>query len=570
MKGQAIKHKAAKIIRKTPYLNSAAKKVKGKLVNYVDNSRKQQEIYNLATHFPTIEDYYRQQTSKLSNTGPLISVLLPTYNTPEPFLRECIDSIIMQSYPRWELCIADDASTDNRTREVLKEYEKKDKRIRIVFREKNGHISKASNSALEQANGDFVALMDHDDILWPNALFVVAQTIQDNPDVDHIYTDEDKIDGTGKVHSYPFLKPDFSPEFLESCNYITHFSCIRTSLMKEIGGFRAGYEGAQDWDLFIRIAEKTDRIVHIPQILYSWRIHEASTASDTDAKPYVYEAQLKLLEDHLKRTKAKGQVETGIIKQHRTIKYEPAPDSKLEVIVYDISSSSQAYRFIESISKHKAGCEIDVTYIVPDHVSADDIAAKHNELMPHCVCVCVRAVEVMEVLDSSKAEYLCAISANIYVSSDNWAKILLAEIQRPGIGFVGPVLLSNETTIYSAGLGLGYGSGVQNMLSGMPFDDPHYTRGLYARSRRNVTALNCGVFAVTKNTVQKFPKALNVISMMKLASESGLRNVYTPYIKCIVTPAYIDTCSEVVAADYQDPMLNPNFKKDAGTMEVVA
>jgi glycosyltransferase involved in cell wall biosynthesis len=210
----------------------------------------------LNSFFPTIHDYYRQQHDATLQEGPLISILLPTYNTPEAYLRECIESIIIQSYPRWELCIADDNSKDKQVVRIIKEYQEQDDRIKLIERPVNGHISEATNSALTLASGEFVGLMDHDDTLWPNALYEIVCVIHENKTVDFIYSDEDKIDSTGKLHSYPFLKPDFSPEFLESCNYITHFSCIRRTVMESAGGFRKGYEGAQDWDLFIRITEK--------------------------------------------------------------------------------------------------------------------------------------------------------------------------------------------------------------------------------------------------------------------------------------------------------------------------
>src|SRR5690606_32657433 len=155
-------------------------------------------------------------------------------------------------------------------------------------REKNGHICKASNSALKLAKGEYVALLDHDDILWPNALYEEVKSINSNPSVDFIYTDEDKIDLDGKSHVNPFFKPDWSPEFLRSINYITHFSVIRRKLVNKVGGFRPGYEGAQDWDLFLRVSRQTSNIHHIPTVLYSWRKSENSTAQQPSAKDYAY------------------------------------------------------------------------------------------------------------------------------------------------------------------------------------------------------------------------------------------------------------------------------------------
>lgn len=178
------------------------KSVKKKIIDRIDFERSQQEIYNVANFYPTIQEYVSQQHADLKNS-PLISILLPTYNTPIQYLRECIDSILIQSYGNWELCIADDNSPDRKVVEVIKEYQHKDKRIKLVERKKNGHISESTNSALRIASGEFVALMDHDDVLWPNALYEMVKVINKSPDVDLIYTDEDKIDGGGAVQQIP-------------------------------------------------------------------------------------------------------------------------------------------------------------------------------------------------------------------------------------------------------------------------------------------------------------------------------------------------------------------------------
>lgn len=258
----------------------------------------------LERNYPSSELLDRQQqiASKLVHK-PLISILVPTYNTDISLLRECIESVIEQSYSHWELIIVDDCSPNREVREIIKEYANRDKRIKYKFRKKNGHISKASNSALKMATGEWVGLLDHDDFLWPNALFEVSQSLVANPRVDMIYTDEDKIDEIG-VHFDPQFKPDWSPMTLLSCNYITHFLVARKALVQKVGGFREGYEGAQDYDLILRLSENTNNIIHIPKILYSWRAWENSTASGVEeVKPYAYIAGEKALNDALRRRK---------------------------------------------------------------------------------------------------------------------------------------------------------------------------------------------------------------------------------------------------------------------------
>ena len=253
-----------------------------------------------------------KEISKKMNYQPKISFLMPTYNSPHRFLKMNIESVINQIYQNFELCISDDNSSDHRVRDIIKEYAKKDKRIKYVFRKENGHISLASNSALKIAKGKYIALLDHDDILYPNTLSECIKELNRHPDADFIYTDEDKID-THEIRFEPHFKPDWSPETLLSGNYITHLAFIKKKLVDQVCGFRIGYEGAQDFDLFLRVTEHTNKIYHIPQILYSWRSVETSTASknsNTKAE-YAYKNGVKCLEDAFKRRGLKAHVEIG-------------------------------------------------------------------------------------------------------------------------------------------------------------------------------------------------------------------------------------------------------------------
>lgn len=553
---------AKKIANSNPHTKRFAQKLKKQVFQFVED-RNRREIYNVSSFYPTITEYYYQQKDS-KGKDPLISILLPTYNTPEVFLRECIDSIVTQSYANWELCIADDNSPDPRTVEIIKEYQKLDKRIKLVERKENGHISLATNSALEIAKGEFVALMDHDDVLWPNALYEMIQVIRKNPKVDLIYSDEDKIDGTGKIHSYPFLKPKFSPEFLESCNYITHFSCIRTSLMNEIKGFRKGYEGAQDWDLFIRIGEKTNNIIHLPKIIYSWRIHEGSTASDTDAKPYVYEAQLKLLEDHVSRQGKKAEVVTGIIRQHRTVKYEPTKGSSLTVVVKG-SDTTDVIKTLQSIEGVAAGAPYDIV-VVGDVASADEYKASSSSAKS------VKVVAKLAASDIDKSgSTILEIKAGVVIISEGWARLALADSQIDGVAIVYPVIFGDDrATILAAGYGIGYGeTGVEPMLKGMPLQDDHYTRGLYAKSRRNISAGSNVAFVTSRALYRdKIVDTEDFIGLNLALLKDGKRHIYSPYIQVVSSEAL-----EAQTGPYEnhsDEYLNDSFEKSNGRMEVKA
>lgn len=258
------------------------------------------EIYQ-ARFNPTLSDL--KLISEKSNSlsyKPKFSILLPTYKSNPKWLIEAIRSVQSQAYPIWELCIADDGSNDPGIRSILSAFSSYDKRIKVVFREKNGHISEASNSALEMASGDFVVLLDHDDKLSPQALFRLAEALNNDEKIDVIYSDEDKLQHDG-VRAEPTFKPKWSPEYLLSFMYTGHISAFRTKLVRSVGGFRKGFEGSQDYDLMLRVTEKTEKIHHIPEILYHWRAHNESVAGNLDSKPYAFKAAKEAIQSAINR-----------------------------------------------------------------------------------------------------------------------------------------------------------------------------------------------------------------------------------------------------------------------------
>ena len=237
---------------------------------------------------------------------PLISLLIPVYNIGKTYLEECLESILNQTYQNFEIILVDDCSTNEETLETLKKYEQNAK-ITVKYRKENGHISRATNDALKLAKGEFVGLIDNDDVISSHALYEVVKVLNEDKTWDLIYSDEDKLNLDG-LRCDPNFKSDFAPDTLLSSNYICHFTVLRKSIMDEIKGFRVGYEGAQDYDLFLRFTEKTNRIKHIPKILYHWRMVPGSTSMVIDNKNYALERGQKALEDALKRRKIKGQV----------------------------------------------------------------------------------------------------------------------------------------------------------------------------------------------------------------------------------------------------------------------
>lgn len=327
----------------------------------INNYNKSYKIYlkeNKLTPQKLLEEIEIVKSLKLK---PKISILMPTYNPPIKFFKKNIDSVINQIYQNWELCIADDNSTNKKVRKIILDYSKKDKRIKYIFREKNGHISQSTNSALDISTGEFVVLLDHDDILYPNSLSECVKIINNYTDIDLIYTDEDKID-TNNRRFEPHFKPDWSPETLLSGNYITHLACIRKKIIEKIGKFRVGYEGAQDLDLFLRISQITDKIYHIPKILYSWRTVKTSTASaNSNAKSeYAYQNGVKAVIDFLKNKNLIAKVEIG--EGRGLYRYIIENKNKqIDFFIVDTKIGNSTTHLIQKIKKTFPGSIIEIS-----------------------------------------------------------------------------------------------------------------------------------------------------------------------------------------------------------------
>ena len=394
---------------------------------------------------------------------PLISVIMPVYNTPEYFLREAIQSVIDQVYPYWELCIADDASTRSSIRGILEEYQAKDSRIKVVFRTQNGHISASSNSALELATGEFIALLDHDDVLTLDALYEVVHLLNQHPEADMIYSDEDKLDENGQLNS-PFFKPDWCPDSFLSRMYTCHLGVYRRKLVNQVGNFRIGYEGSQDYDLVLRFTEKTDHIFHIPKVLYHWRIHSESAASGIEAKPYAYQAAAKALQDAINR---RG--EKGVIQQvkgfpgHYIVRYEIKEYKKVSIIIPTRDLGEVLDRCLESIFTKSTYPNYEVILI--DNGSVEDythrvITKWREKESSRFKCYQLDIPFNYSKLNNyavsqEKGDYLLFLNNDTEVITSDWIEAMVEQAQRLSIGAVGALLLYPDDTIQHAGVVIG-------------------------------------------------------------------------------------------------------------------
>jgi GT2 family glycosyltransferase len=396
---------------------------------------------------------------------PLISVLLPVYNTDEIWLRRCLDSVMVQLYPQWELCIADDGSTSTHIRRVLEEYRDRDRRIRVFFREVNGHISAASNSALSLTTGEYVALLDHDDELTPDALYEIASLVNRQPETDMIYSDEDKIDAKGRRYS-PFFKPDWSPDTFLSMMYTCHLGAYRTELIRRIGGFREGFEGSQDYDLVLRLTELTERIHHIPKVLYHWRSIPASSAALFQAKDYAQDSGLRAIREAVQRRGEDALVEpiAGLSGRYR-VRYRLRGRPLVSIIIPTRDLAALLETCLISIFEKTAYDHFEV--IIVDNNSQEvetrDLFRRWREKEPTRFRVAPLPVPfnfpalINEGVRNAAGDLILLLNNDIEVVSADWLSEMAAQAMRPRVGAVGVKLLYPDDTVQHAGVVLGVG-----------------------------------------------------------------------------------------------------------------
>ncbi|WP_307658913.1 glycosyltransferase family 2 protein [Variovorax paradoxus] len=472
---------------------------------------------------------------------PLISVVMPTYNAKSVWLREAIESVRRQIYPHWELCIADDASPSAETREVLAEYAARDSRIKVVFRPKNGHIVEASNSALELVSGEWVALMDHDDLIAEHALFWIADCINRNPDAQLIYSDEDKIDENG-VRSGPYFKCDWNIDLFYSQNMFSHLGVLRTDLVRNVGGFQPGMQGSQDWDLVLRCTERVlpSQILHVPRVLYHWRIHDNSTARSPDAKPYAAIAGERALNEHLERQGLNGKAEyfgTGY-----RVRYALPPNPPLVSLIIPTRNGLELLRqCVDSILVRTTYDNYEI--IIVDNGSDDPATLAYFKSFKDLELVRVirddrefnySALNNMAVAHA-KGEVVGLINNDIEVISPEWLSEMVSLAMQPGVGAVGAKLWYPDKTIQHAGVILGVGGVASHAHKGnSEGDNGYFGRAHLIQSFSAVTAA-CLVIkkdrylAVNGLDEENLKVAFNDVDFCLRLREAGYRNVWTPY-----------------------------------------
>lgn len=552
---------------------------------------------------------YKRQTelAKKFEYKPLISIVTPTYNTDPEFLRECIESVQAQTYDNWELCIVDDASPNQEPRDIIKEYADGDKRIRYSFSKNNQHISGASNDGIKMAKGEFIALLDHDDILWPNALYEVVKALNNNKKLDFIYSDEDNITEDRHDFQNPFFKPDWNPDFLHSINYITHFSVLRKSIIEKVGGFREECNGAQDWDLFLRITSETDRIHHIPKVLYDWRISDSSTAKDTSTKPYVVDAQRKALEDDLKRKGYKDATiaPSKINKDYWQIEYPVKNEPLVSIVIPTKDQFAIVKRCIDSIYKRTTYKNFEIVLVDTGSTSRKvkswykSLLKKHRNILivdwPEQPFSYARSCN--KGADAATGEYLIMLNNDTEVLVSNWIELMLGYAQREKTGAVGCKLYyPGKKIIQHAGIGIGFGGIAANSLAPLevsPYNTP--LQFIYLNTTHNMTAVTAACLMIKKSVYdeihgfdEEFRVTYNDVDLCLRLHDLGYRNVYLPHVSLIHHESIsvglpeekkkrdtqeFKTAKELFKTRWKkyidhDPNLNPNIDRTNANYEV--
>jgi glycosyltransferase involved in cell wall biosynthesis len=401
--------------------------------------------------------------SLAASKPPVISVVTPVYNPPLDVLDATITSVVDQEFRRWELILVDDCSPDPAVRDLLRRRAEGDPRIKVVERETNGHIVAASNDGIRAARGEFVALLDHDDLLAPQALKRNVEMIRRFDDVDYLYSDEDKIDDTGR-HYDTFRKPSWSPERLRGQMYTGHLSVIRTSVVREIGGFREGYDGSQDHDLILRVGEVARRVVHIPEILYHWRVVPGSAAGDPNAKPYATIAGRKAVQDHIDRIGIAGEVTHGPVPGIYHIARRLDPSIPVSLVIPTIGKDDlvwgkrrvfvvEAVRSFLAATDHPA-VEVVVVYdepTPPDVLDAlRDIAGDRLTLVPFSGPFNYSRKMNLGVLHS-RGRFLVLLNDDMEAITHGWLEQLVAPLLEPDVGMTGAKLYFGNDTVQHAG-----------------------------------------------------------------------------------------------------------------------
>lgn len=490
-------------------------------------------------HKPTMEELQRQRDTEFEYE-PLISILVPVYNTPEEFLKQMIQSVRKQTYGNWELCIANANPANETVAEILRISSTKDERIKVKDVPENEGIAQNTNAALAIATGDYIGLLDHDDLLTPDALYEVVKTINENDRPQVLYSDEDKITMDLSEHFQPHMKPDYNKDLLRSNNYITHFFVADRMLVEEVGGEDGEYNGAQDYDLILKCTERAKGIAHIPRILYHWRVHKASTADNPASKMYAFDAGKRAIEDHLKRcgeiSKVSHEKDLGFYR----VKYQVQGSPLISIIIPNKDQVESLDKCLRSIEKSSyKNYEI---IIVENNSTEDETFAYYKKTESDKIRIVYWSDEFNYSainnfgVKHARGDYLLLLNNDVEVITTDWLEELTANCQRKDVGIVGARLYYPDDTIQHAGIVIGIGGVAGALFVGMP---RMFTGYLHKASiQQDLSAVTAACMMVKRSVYEELggleeelKVAFNDVDFCLRAREKGYLVVYDPKVE---------------------------------------
>ncbi len=471
----------------------------------------------------------------------LISIAVPAFHTPELFLRQMIDSVREQTYPYWELCIVSGSPEDAAMNAVLTEAAGEDSRIRVQMLSKNLGIAGNSNAALSMARGEYVALLDHDDLLAANALFEAAQAIRkDHPDV--LYTDEDKVREDLSEHFQPHLKPDFNLDLLRSNNYICHFLVIRRDLLLSVGGFRENFDGAQDYDLIFRCVEKASKVTHVPEILYHWRVSRSSTADNPVSKQYAYEAGKRAIEEHLTRCQTPGEVSLKKDLGFYRVTYPVRKKEKISIIIPNKDQKETLERCLRSINEKSTYEEYEILIVENNSTKQETFdyyrkidGTGHIRVLTWDKEFNYSAINNFGVRHAN-GDYVIFLNNDIEVITPGWMEELLGVCEREEVGCVGCRLYYPDDTIQHAGIVVGIGGVAGSVFVGLKRGHGGYLHKAELMQDLSAVTAACMMvkkqaFALAGGFEEKLAVAFNDVDLCLRIGREGFLVVYDPYVE---------------------------------------
>ncbi|MFN4244303.1 MAG: glycosyltransferase family 2 protein [Tepidisphaerales bacterium] len=548
---------------------------------------------------PQKRQQLRREAESLRAAGaPTFSILLPTYNTPPHLLDRCIRSALGQTYPYLELCIADDASTLPHVRATLQRYAAEDPRVRLVLLERNGGISAATNAALQLATGEFIALLDHDDELAEHALSAVARELAAHPDTDMVYSDEDKLTEAGE-HLDPFFKPDWSPELFLACMYTCHLGVYRTSLVRELGGFRSDFDQAQDYDLVLRLTRRTARIRHIPDVLYHWRVTAGSTAGGADAKPTAHLRARAAIADHLREQGRPADVTDGPATGYHRVRFHVRGQPRVGVVIPSACRRLRlgdrddfwARRCVASLRERASWPHLDVVVVSPPDLPTDIAEQLDRELQP----LGARRIAYRLPFNFSQAcnagaadvfargaEHVLLLNDDIEVVTPDFVEEMLGFSQLPEVGAVGAKLFFPDGLLQHAGVTVLAGN-PGHVFYRYPADHPGFFYSNFVHRNWSAVTAACmmvrrDVFEAVGGLDEHFPLNFNDVDLCLRIRQKGYRVVFTPYAELVhhesvTKPGTFDHELQKFhdrwkAALPHDPYYNVNLSYDHGDFRI--